>query len=55
MYIGDNMNLNKFTTVTIERETLIKLKATNANKRSVNVLIQDLVDLHNGCKCDMGY
>lgn len=49
------MDTNKFTTVTLDRKTLGELKKTNENKRSANVLIQDLIELHNNCKHDVGF
>lgn len=55
MYIGDNMDTQKFTTVTIERKTLDSLKSTNENPRSANTLIQDLVQMHDHLKGDSGF
>ena len=55
MCIGDIMNTEKFTTVTLERKTLESLKSTNENNRSANALIQDLVHMHDHLKKDMGY
>jgi hypothetical protein len=55
VYIDDNMDTQKFTTVTIERKTLDSLKMTNENHRSANALIQDLVQMHNHLKGDSGF
>ena len=49
------MDTDKFTTVTLDRKTLDELQKTNEKKRSANVLIQDLIELHNNCKHDMGF
>ena len=46
------MDNEKYTTVTVDRKTLEGLKSTNENKRSANILIQDLIELHNDCKLD---
>ena len=54
MYTGDKMNMKKYTTITVGRETLSELKATNGNPRSANMLIQDLIEMHNHLKIDMG-
>ena len=55
MYKGDFMDTKKYTTITIPRDTLESLRATNENHRSANALIQDLVQMHNEIKSDMGY
>ena len=55
MYKCGYMDTKKYTTITIPRDTLESLRSTNENQRSANVLIQDLVQMHNEIKNDMGY
>jgi hypothetical protein len=49
------MDTETYTTVTIDRKTLTALKETNENHRSANALIQDLIQLHNNSKTDLGF
>ena len=49
------MNSEIYTTITVDRKTLDRLKQTNENHRSANALIQDLIELHNNLKNDMGF
>lgn len=55
MYSGDNMDTTMYTTITVDRKTLMELKKTNENYRSVNALIQDLIVLYNDLKTDTGF
>lgn len=49
------MDTIKYTTIAVDRKTLAALRATNENHRSANVLIQDLVQMHNDLKFDIGF
>lgn len=49
------MNTEIYTTIAIDRKTLAALKETNQNYRSANALIQDLIELHNNSKMNLGF
>ena len=50
-----SMDTTKFTTITVHRTTVERLRTTDEHKLSPDKLINSLIDLHENFKEDMGY